>query len=116
MPYVVRKCDNAEWRYGRNDWYDVKVTHDREDAISYVRGEMYLLYASDPDLTSEDIDRHMNTYYGVPKAGEYIVRRMECGHGSTRFAIVNSSAAKYDAPMPTRPDRTELLDAILGTR
>lgn len=114
MPYVIRKCDTFT-HYGSNDWYDVKVTDSREDAISYVRAEMYLLYASDPDLSSEDIDTRMNSWYGVPKSGQYIHKRHECGHGGTHYAIINSTSAKYDSwSGNVRPDRTELLDKILG--
>lgn len=113
MPYVIRKCDS--YSYGRNDWYDVKVTASKEDAISYVRSEMYLLYASDPDISSDDIDRHMNGYYHIPKPGQHISSRHECGHNGTHYAIINSTAAKYDSWVgQSRPNRTELLDNILG--
>ena len=111
--YVVKKCENHS--YGQNKWVDVHVTPDKEDAISYVRGEMYLLYASDPSMPSADIDSRMNSYWGVPWSGQSIYKRHECGHSGIHYAILNSTAAKYDNWIGRmRPDRTEALDLILG--
>lgn len=114
--YVVKKCDSYSYG-GQNNWYDVLVTPDRENAISYIREEYRLLLASDPNLSSKDIDSELNSYYTVPKSGERIVRRRTVSHNGAGFAIMQSDSAKYDQYRGLmRPTRTEALDAILGSR
>ena len=113
--YVVKKCDNYSYG-GQNKWNEILVTPDRENAISYIREEYRLLLASDPNLSSEDIDRYMNAYYTVPKSGAHIGGRRTVAHGGVGFAIMQSDSTKYDQYRGLmRPDRTEALDAILGT-
>ena len=113
--YLVKKCDS--YGYGRNDWRDVLITPDRENAISYIREEYRLLLAADPNLSSEDIDRYMNAYYTVPKSGEHIYGRRTVSHNGIGLAIMQTHSIKYNEYAGLkRPDRTEALDAILGAR
>lgn len=113
--YVVKKCDNHS--YGQNHWYEVHVTADREDAISFAREEYRLTLSSDPNLSSDDIEHRLNSAWGVPQPGGTIYARKEFGHDGVRFAIMQSDSTKYDQYRGLmRPTRTEALDAILGSK
>lgn len=115
MPYVVKKCDN--YSYGRNKWVEVKVTPSKQDAISYVRGEIRTMLDCS-DMTTEQIISTMNGY-GVPRDDQYLYGRSVFkphGVGNTAYSIIYSDAEKYDNwKAPRRPTRTEVLDKILGT-
>jgi len=108
--YVIKKCEN--YSYGRNKWEVVHTTPDREDAISWIREEYRLLLSCDPNLSSEDIDRYLNQYYGCPKPEQAIYGRKEVGHGNTRFSIMHSYSDQYQTV--ERPTAREALDKILN--
>jgi hypothetical protein len=107
--YVIKKCDNHT--YGKNKWYTVHTTASKEDAIAFCRQEYRLLLSCDPNLSSQQIETSMNGY-GLPRS-DYWYGRMEFGHGNIRFAAYKSSAEGHQ-DVPVRPNRTAILDSILG--
>lgn len=105
--YVVKKCENYS-SYDRNKWVDVHVTPDKNDAEAFYQQEYRLLLESDPAMSRDTIEQrvqwaYLPTYY----------QRAKVIHNGTAFAILRSSAEKYQS-VPKRPDRTELLDNILS--
>lgn len=115
--YVVRKAEN--YSYGRNKWVDVHVTADPEDAKSFFLSECRLLVESDPNMNRDQIESRMRHCVGYNNGGmldhRYHKNRYEFQHNGTAFAVLKSTSAKYDGHSGLmRPDRTELLDAILS--
>lgn len=108
--YVIKKCENHS--YGKNKWEVIHTTPDKEDAIAFAREEYRLLLSSDPNLSSEDIDRYMNNYYNPPKSGQYIGGRREFGHGNIWFSFMRSTSQQHRPA--ERPSAREALDLILG--
>ena len=107
--YVIKKCDNHG--YGRNSWRVIHTTPRKEDAVAFCRQEYRLLLSCDPRMTSDRIEQLLDGYH-VPSMS-YWYGRKQFGDYGVMFSAQFSNAAEYQEPVE-RPDRTELLDKILG--
>jgi len=107
--YVIKKCENHS--YGRNTWKVIHTTKSKEDAIAFCREEYRLLLSCDPNMTSDRIEQYLNSY-NVP-SDHYWYGTKQFGHNGVMYRAYVSDAAEYRDPVE-RPDRTELLDKILG--
>jgi len=109
--YVIKKCDN--YGYGRNDWKVVFTSPDREAAVSHFRTEFRYILESDPNLSRSQIDNHLRDYYLDNRTGYWGSMRIVKQHNGIGFSLAKSSSVEYQEAT-ARPDRTELLDSILG--
>lgn len=103
--YVIKRSENHS--YGRNVWKVIHTTPDVNDALSFIKSEYRMLLESDPNMRRSDIDSRLsysfNSYWN----------RQEVSHRGVGLSIYRSTAAKHQEPV-VRPERSELLDKILG--
>jgi len=108
--YIVKKCDS--YGHGRNDWKTIYTSPDREGAIAIFKQELRYELEADPNLTRDQINSRLDSYYFNNTYGYYTNRRFQLGHGNVWFSMMKSESAENQTPA-MRPDRTALLDSIL---
>ena len=110
MTYVVKKCEN--YSYGKNKWDVVFTSLDAESAVGFIKTEFRYLLEADHSLTRKDINGKLNNYY-LDNYGNFQRSRIELIHKNVSYSLLKSSSDQYQY-VPKRPDRTALLDSILG--
>ena len=108
--YVVKRCDDHG--YGRNKWDVVFTSPDKDSSSAFLKMELRYILEADPNLTRDQINGRLDNYY-LNSPSSYLMPRIEMGHNGICFSLVKSSSVEYQ-DVPKRPDRTELLDSILG--
>jgi len=109
--FVVKKCDNHS--YGRNKWNVVFTSPDRASAVAFLKMELRYILEADHNLTRDQINSKLQNYYLDNNESYYRNHRVEMGHNGIYFSMIKSCSVEYQ-DVPKRPDRTELLDSILG--
>jgi len=112
--YVVRKCEDWQGQ-GKCSWKTIFTSPTKEGAFAIFKQEYKLILEADYNLDRKTIDNRVDNSVGYYETHPTYYRggRIEAGHGEIGFAVYKSHAAEYQ-DVPKRPDRTELLDSILG--
>jgi len=112
--YIIKKCDT--YGYGKNDWTTIFTSPEAASAVAHFKMEFRYVLEADPNLSRKQIESYLADYYldgGGYMDREYRGHRVVKAHHSTAFSIYKSQSGEYQ-DQAVRPDRTELLDKILG--